>query len=110
MHSPGHGHEGHPHRPHGTATVEKDPVCGMTVEPAKAAGSSTHQGHTYLFCSRGCLEKFRDDPTRYVGGPRDHPPKAHEPALGVTYTCPMHPEIVRDAPGSARSAGWPWSR
>src|SRR5262249_29522548 len=53
------------------------------------------------FCSRGCLEKFRADPARYVGGSHDHPAEAPAaaPAAAVTYTCPMHPEIVRDAPG-----------
>jgi Cu+-exporting ATPase len=72
----------------------------MTVEPATAAGSFTHKGHTYHFCSRGCLEKFRAEPARYVGGSHDHPSKAPVGApAAVTYTCPMHPEIVRDAPG-----------
>jgi Cu+-exporting ATPase len=95
-----HGPEGHAHHPHGTATAEKDPVCGMTVDPATVAGSQTHEGHTYFFCSRGCLEKFRADPARYLGGPHDHPSKAPVTAPAVvTYTCPMHPEIIRDAPG-----------
>jgi Cu+-exporting ATPase len=100
MHGTEHGHEGHAHHPHGTATAETDPVCGMTVEPATAAGSLTHGGHTYYFCSRGCLEKFRVDPARYVGGSHDHPAQAAVAApAAVRYTCPMHPEIVRDAPG-----------
>jgi Cu+-exporting ATPase len=37
----------------------KDPICGMTVTPETAAGSYTHKGETYYFCSNGCLEKFR---------------------------------------------------
>lgn len=45
---------------------ERDPVCGMTVQPATAAGSYVHAGKTYYFCCQGCLEKFRVDPARYV--------------------------------------------
>lgn len=44
----------------------KDPVCGMTVEPASAAGSSTYQGRTYYFCSTGCKAKFDANPTAYA--------------------------------------------
>lgn len=44
-----------------------DPVCGMTVEPSKAAGSTTHQGQTYWFCSPHCLAKFKADPAKYLG-------------------------------------------
>ena len=43
-----------------------DPVCGMTVDPARAAGSHTHRGTTYHFCSRGCLAKFLADPERFL--------------------------------------------
>ena len=43
-----------------------DPVCGMTVEPAKAAGSADHGGMTYYFCCAGCLGKFKVDPVRYA--------------------------------------------
>ncbi|MCS6295041.1 MAG: heavy metal translocating P-type ATPase [Nitrospira sp.] len=45
---------------------ERDPVCGMTVQPATAAGSHRHKEHTYYFCCQGCLEKFRADPARYL--------------------------------------------
>jgi Cu+-exporting ATPase len=103
MHGTEHHHEaGHQH-PHRAVTTEKDPVCGMTVEPATAAGSVDHDGHTYYFCSRGCLEKFRADPARYVVGRPTEPTAA--PAGATTYTCPMHPEIVRDAPGSCPICG-----
>jgi Cu+-exporting ATPase len=40
----------------------------MTVDPNKAAGSTTHQGQSYWFCSAGCLSKFKADPAKYVGG------------------------------------------
>lgn len=45
----------------------KDPVCGMEVEPASAAGSSVYHGQTYYFCSQGCKAAFDADPARYVG-------------------------------------------
>ncbi|HMC09983.1 MAG TPA: YHS domain-containing protein, partial [Pirellulaceae bacterium] len=46
--------------------VEIDPVCGMRVEPAKAAGKFDYGGRTYYFCARSCLEKFRADPAAYL--------------------------------------------
>jgi len=83
----------------------KDPVCGMDVDPTSAAGSFEHEGETYHFCSKGCLAKFRAEPAKYLsGGPvgMDH----GEPAsAGTLYTCPMHPEIVRDGPGSCPICG-----
>ncbi|HTV64609.1 MAG TPA: heavy metal translocating P-type ATPase [Bryocella sp.] len=45
---------------------EKDPVCGMTVDPANAASSVEYEGKLYHFCSRGCAEKFQRDPKRYL--------------------------------------------
>ena len=44
-----------------------DPVCKMTVEPAKAAAQSTHQGQTYYFCAVGCKQTFDRDPQQYLG-------------------------------------------
>jgi Cu+-exporting ATPase len=49
------------------ATVT-DPVCGMTIDPAKAVGSSRYDGETFHFCSRGCETKFDADPARYASG------------------------------------------
>lgn len=46
--------------------MERDPVCGMQVDPAKAAGSSQYNGTTYYFCSPGCKQKFDRDPQQYV--------------------------------------------
>ncbi|MFQ6012579.1 MAG: heavy metal translocating P-type ATPase [Thermoplasmata archaeon] len=46
-------------------TVEKDPVCGMDVDPATAQFSSEHEGVTFHFCSAGCKETFDSDPHRY---------------------------------------------
>jgi Cu+-exporting ATPase len=97
----------------GRAAV-KDPVCGMGVVPETAAGSVDHEGRNYYFCSKHCVEKFRTDPARYLS---DHRAEPHShgvttktkpgspPAAATTYTCPMHPEVVRDRPGSCPICG-----
>lgn len=46
--------------------MEKDPVCGMLVDPQRAAGSLIHGGKTYYFCSQSCRAKFEKEPTRYA--------------------------------------------
>src|SRR5258706_16243523 len=95
----------------GTATgiSGRDPVCGMAVDSRKAAGSFECNGQTYYFCSTGCLEKFRAEPERFLKAAvttqtkiRRIPQKA---SPKTEYTCPMHPEIVRDAPGNCPICG-----
>ncbi len=46
--------------------MEKDPVCGMDVDPGSAAGSSEYEGKTYYFCSPGCKKQFDEDPEKFV--------------------------------------------
>jgi len=46
--------------------MQKDPVCGMQVDPATAAGSSEYSGKTYYFCSASCRQKFDRDPKQYA--------------------------------------------
>jgi YHS domain-containing protein len=46
--------------------MEKDVVCGMTVDPKTAAGESEYQGKTYYFCSKGCKATFDKNPAKYV--------------------------------------------
>ena len=48
------------------ATVHTDPVCGMEVTPETAAAAWEHDGTTYYFCSVGCMERFREDPERFL--------------------------------------------
>jgi len=80
-----------------------DPVCGMSVDPAKAAGSHAHGGKTYYFCSRHCLASFQADAAKYLAPAA---PKAEQAArAGAQYACPMHPEIVQDKPGSCPKCG-----
>src|SRR6266852_9543966 len=92
----------------GSGPAVKDPVCGMGVDPNRAAGSHQHAGRRYFFCSQRCLEKFRTEPARYVGqaaAAADREATTELTVEGVQYTCPMHPEIVRGAPGSCPICG-----
>jgi len=84
-------------------TTAIDPVCGMSVEPAKATGSVDYQGKTYLFCSKHCLTAFKSDPAKYAGKGKPAAPAAAPP--GVEYTCPMHPEVLQIGPGSCPKCG-----
>jgi P-type Cu+ transporter len=88
----------------------RDPVCGMTVDPARAAGSSQYEGETFYFCSQGCKQKFDADPAAYAtakpaSATISAPPPAPTQAQVREWTCPMHPEVVRDAPGSCPICG-----
>jgi len=98
-----------------TRNADRDPVCGMTVDPAHAAGSATHAGIAYHFCSQHCLERFRADPAKYLAPPSAKPEldgsccakketPFHAP-MGTKYTCPMHPEVIRDGPGTCPKCG-----
>jgi Cu+-exporting ATPase len=84
-----------------------DPVCGMTVEPAGAAGAADYQGKTYYFCSQHCVHAFKAGPAKFLHAEKFklEPPKP-QPA-GAQYTCPMHPEIVQAKPGSCPKCGMP---
>ena len=46
--------------------MEKDPVCGMQVDPKSAAGKAQHGGKTYYFCAAGCKAKFEKNPGQYA--------------------------------------------
>ena len=113
----------------------KDPVCGMSVDPAKAAGKVENNGKTYYFCSKRCAERFAEDPEKFLAAPgtagmaHSHahaysPARAHKKseiqhaqaaaapastrsstAQGVRYTCPMDPEIVQIGPGVCPKCG-----
>jgi Cu+-exporting ATPase len=106
-HGQGH-HGGHAHGhgaaapPPAAAGTVKDPVCGMSVDPATTPHRATHEGHDHFFCSAGCRTKFVADPARYLDPARTEAPPA--PA-GTIYTCPMHPEIRQEGPGSCPICG-----
>ncbi|TAJ33455.1 heavy metal translocating P-type ATPase [Bosea sp. (in: a-proteobacteria)] len=108
QHHGGHRHDDHSHHhhghSHGAGESVKDPVCGMTVDPATAKHRAAHAGQTYFFCSAGCQNKFEADPTAYVGEKAEAP--AAKPASeGTIYTCPMHPQIRQPGPGNCPICG-----
>ncbi len=79
-----------------------DPVCGMTVEPATAAGSYEHRGTRYYFCNPSCLSRFKADPESFLEPRAD---AAQAAGSDVLYTCPMHPEVVQQGPGACPKCG-----
>ena len=90
---------------HGTVapTEVHDPVCGMTIAPDDAVGHVEHGGQTYYFCSDDCLQRFRANPSSFVGEKSAPQPAASRESR--EWTCPMHPEIVRTEPGSCPICG-----
>jgi len=105
-----------PHRNSDDTTVaEHDPVCGMSVDPANTKWRAEQDGKTYSFCSAHCRERFRAGPQKYVDGSSPGPQQASTSgaptereapvAAKVEYVCPMHPQIVRYAPGSCPICG-----
>ena len=83
-------------------TKVKDPVCGMTVDPASAKHHTEHYGTEFYFCSAGCSAKFAADPHRYLS---EAPQQMLAAPAGAIWTCPMHPEIRRDGPGTCPICG-----
>lgn len=111
-----HDHQHHDADPEGHSDkVLKavDPVCGMSVEVTQDTLSKDQEGETYYFCSDRCLTQFKTDPWLYAfSGGADG--RMHEGAPGASttpvapgtkWTCPMHPEIIRDEPGSCPICG-----
>jgi len=114
--------------------MEKDPVCGMTVDPSRAKATHVHAGKKYYFCCAGCKEKFSADPPKYLM-PRTlvgiapvsaHPVQiapapAHGPSQPIVniaeapgaarksasneYICPMDPEVRQQEPGDCPKCG-----
>jgi len=107
--------------------AQKDPVCGMMVEPAKAAGQHEYKGTVYHFCNPSCLARFKAEPEKFLapglrptgmggkglvrlGGPRlavlpSQAAVVPRPALAVRYLCPMCAGVVSDRPGACPKCG-----
>jgi P-type Cu+ transporter len=102
--------------------MELDPVCGMTVEPARAKSHVEHANKTYSFCSEGCAKKFSAEPAKYLNSGQKlsmatvvnqkensatHPQTSRESAKGsgAGYLCPMDPEIREQHPGACPKCG-----
>ena len=110
--------------------MERDPVCGMMVEPERAKATAVHAGKTYYFCCLGCAAKFNADPQKYLygkpaagpliqlaatpaspaplvqlGGGQPAPkPEPTSPKDGA-YVCPMDSEVRQDRPGACPKCG-----
>lgn len=94
-----------------------DPVCGMSVDPAKTQHRFSYEGSEYFFCGAGCLRKFQADPKSYLNKPQscchahdhhqghDHAGVKSPEVEGAIYTCPMHPEIRQEGPGACPICG-----
>jgi len=80
-------------------TAVRDPVCGMAVDPALSLHHTEYQGHLYHFCGNRCRERFLAEPARYLTS------SVPQPLAAGRWTCPMHQQIVRDAPGSCPICG-----
>jgi Cu+-exporting ATPase len=107
-HLPSHGHAPHASHDHAAAPVAVgvgetmlDPVCGMRVAP-DSPHHAEHDGRRFVFCAAGCRTKFLADPARYLA---PTPVPAPAAAAGTRYTCPMHPQIVQDGPGTCPICG-----
>ena len=116
--------ENHPTAPSlpivGGTPLAKDPVCGMSVEPNKAATRVEYGGNTYHFCSAGCAARFKKEPVQFLsaagtaarqhahshpGSPIVRPGAKSAEQKRNRYTCPMHPEVIQYGPGSCPICG-----
>jgi Cu+-exporting ATPase len=93
-------------KPAPVAAPERDPVCGMMVDPAHAAGKAEYQGKSYYFCNPRCEQRFRAEPEKFLApkpAPAAAPPdKAGEKQI---YICPMDPEVRQEGPGACPKCG-----
>jgi Cu+-exporting ATPase len=71
--------------------MERDVVCGMQVDPARAAGSTEHEGKTYFFCSKGCLQRFSTDPAKYLD-------PSYRPGMHAMHAAPAPLTLVKERP------------
>jgi P-type Cu+ transporter len=95
----------------GEAT-ERDPVCGMAVDPQRPAAKLEFSGKAYYFCSTHCSERFKKEPQKFlsspgIGGMEYVAAKAlpQSESKDVRYTCPMHPEVIQIGPGVCPKCG-----
>jgi Cu+-exporting ATPase len=82
-----------------------DPACGMNVRVRETTPRVEHNGTIYYFCNPKCRDKFVADPAHYVRLVTEPAPAPRSAASRTKWTCPMHPEVVRDAPGSCPICG-----
>src|SRR5690348_8209863 len=80
--------------------MERDPVCGMTVDPARAKATAEHNGKTYYFCCEGCATKFLAAPEQYLAGKT---PASQAPHAGIVQLGDANAGLKSIAPVSASS-------
>jgi Cu+-exporting ATPase len=98
--------------------MERDPVCGMTVDSGRAKSRVEHAGKTHFFCCEGCAKKFSVEPARYLNSElkptavalvqepaATRATASHVPMPSQNYICPMHPEVHEQNPGACRKCG-----
>jgi P-type Cu+ transporter len=97
--------------------MERDPVCGMSVDPEKAKAKVEHGGKSYYFCCPRCAERFTQEPEKFLAAPGTAAMAVEAAPLvklvaapaeapkGIRYTCPMDPEIVQIGPGTCPICG-----
>ena len=93
-------------KPAPVAAPERDPVCGMMVDPAHASGKAEYQGKSYYFCNPRCEQRFRAEPEKYLA-PKPAPAAAPPAKAGEkqVYICPMDPEVRQQGPGACPKCG-----
>ncbi len=91
------------HHDHGI--IYTDPVCGMSTEDEKTFTAYEHAGETLYFCSDNCLTKFKKDPGVFIAASSDEEVPEQIPIGGEAYTCPMHPEVEQQGPGTCPKCG-----
>lgn len=96
----------HQHSHHQSSTIFTDPVCGMSTDDKNKFTSHIHNEETYYFCSDHCLTTFTKDPASFINTGTSHEPEdARSEQSGSLYTCPMHPEVQQNGPGSCPKCG-----
>jgi Cu+-exporting ATPase len=90
-----------PAQPVGEPAGQLDPVCGMTVNPAQAAGRHEYAGKTYYFCCEHCRSRFAANPQSYLN-PSARP---QQEAQAASYFCPMCPGVTAEHPGACPKCG-----
>jgi P-type Cu+ transporter len=100
--------------PNPASTLERDPVCGMKVNPSTAKHIHAHAGRNFYFCCASCVEKFKADPAKYLAASTRpsglvtlgaaKPPLTAQ-AENTAYVCPMCPQVHETKPGACPSCG-----
>lgn len=107
-----HSHH-HNHSHHTDRKNYVDPVCGMSTDDESAFTRYDNHAKRYYFCSNNCLKKFKENPDDFRGlsghdtSAKKPPPGESESAVSAVsiYTCPMHPEVKQENPGTCPKCG-----